>query len=143
MRAAEAIVRQLSQTTTDTYAITGTRIYWNVIPKNPTFPMVRVSKNSFQPLQQGLQFKRDPGITGVQVVCLAKTQEQAADLADAVNADLADYFNDWVSLPLTSPATNGALTAKIEPTGESDLLDDDMIELGIAGEARSFAVHER
>lgn len=143
MRAAEAIVRQLSQTTTATYEIVGTRIYWNVIPKNPTFPLVRVSKISFQPLIQGLQFARDPGITGVQVIALAKTQEEAADIADAINTDLSAYFVQWTELPLTSPATSGALTAKIEPTGEQELLDDDMIEYGVAGELRSFSVHTR
>lgn len=143
MRAAEAIVRQLSQSTTDTYAIVGSRVYWNTLPKNPTFPLVRVSKTAFRPLIQGLQFARDPGITDVQVVCLAKTQEQAADLADAVTADLAAYFETWTDLPLTSPATSGALAAKIEPTGEQDMLDDEMVEYGIAGEARAFSVHTR
>ena len=143
MRAAEAIVRQLVQTTTATYAIAGTRIYWNTMPKNPTFPLVRVAKISFQPLIQGLQFARDPGVTGVQVIAIAKTQEEAADLADAITADLDGYFEEWTDLPLTSPATSGALTAKIEPTGEQDLLDDDMVELGLAGEARTFSVHTR
>ena len=143
MRAAEAIVRQLVQTTTATYAIAGARVYWNVIPKNPTFPFVRVAKVAFQPLITGLQFRRDPGIPQIDVICLAKTQETAADLADAVTSDLTAYFNVFTELPLTSPATNGALMAKIEPTGEQDLLDDDMIELGIAGEVRSFSVHTR
>jgi hypothetical protein len=143
MREAEAIVRQLEQTSTATYAIAGTRIYWNTLPKNPTFPLVRVSKISFQPLIQGLSFARNPGIAGVQVIALAKTQEEAADLADAITADLAAYCDEWTDLPLTSPPTSGALAAKIEPTGEQELLDDDMVEYGLAGEARTFSVHTR
>jgi hypothetical protein len=102
-----------------------------------------VEKTSFQPLIQGLQFARDPGITGVNVICMAKTQEAAADLADAVTSDLSAYFIQFTELPLTSPATSGAFKAKIEPTGEQDLLDDDMIEYNVAGEARSFSVHTR
>lgn len=143
MRAAEAIVRHLAQSTTDTYAIAGARVYWNTMPKNPTFPLVRVSKTGFRPLIQGFQFARDPGITDIQVVCIAKTQEEAADLADAVTSDLSSYFDEWTELPLTSPATAGALTAKVEPTGEQDILDDDMVEYGVAGEARTFSVHTR
>jgi hypothetical protein len=143
MRVQEAIVRELTKTTTATYALASTRVYWNLLPKNPTFPFVRVSKVSKRPILQGLTFVGEPSITDIQVGCFAKTQEAAADLADAVYADLAGYGTTWQSLPLTSPVTGDALTAKIEPTGEEDLISDDLIDLGVAGEARTFSVHTR
>lgn len=143
MRVQEAIVRELQQTTTATYALASTRIYWNLIPKNPTLPFVRVSKVAKRPIIQGLIFTSEPSITDVQIGCFAKTQEAAADLADAVSADLDGYGTSWLALPDTTPATSGALTAKIEPTGEEDLSSEDLIELGVAGEARTFSVHTR
>lgn len=143
MRVQEAIVRQLAQTSSATYALASTRVYWNLMPKNPTLPFVRISKTAKRPIIQGLTFAGEPSITDISVGCFAKTQEAAADLADAVSADLAGYGTVWTSLPLTSPVTDGALTAKIEPTGEEDLISDDLIELGVAGEARIFSVHTR
>ena len=143
MRVQEAITRQLAKTDSATYAICATRVYWNLIPKNPTFPFVRVSKVAKRCLIQGLTFTADPSITDIQIGCFAKTQEGAADLADAVSSDLSGYGTVWAALPNTTPATDGALTAKIDPTGEEDLISDDLIELGIAGEARTFSVHTR
>lgn len=143
MRVQEAIVRELIKTTTATYALCGTRIYWNLLPKNPAFPFVRVSKTGKRPILQGLTFTAEPSITDLQISCFAKTQEAAADLADAVSADLDGYGTSWLALPDTAPATSGALTVKIEPTGEEDLISEDLIELGIAGEARTFSVHTR
>lgn len=143
MRVQEALVRQLTQTSSATYAIVGTRVYWNIIPKNPQFPLVRISKTGKRSIIQGLTFTSDPSITDIQAGCFAKTQEGAADLADAVDSDLSSYGAEWKSLPLTSPVTGDALTAKIEPTGEEDLISDDLIELGVAGEARTFSVHTR
>lgn len=136
-------MRQLAQTSSATYALASTRVYWNLMPKNPTLPFVRISKTAKRPIIQGLTFAGEPSITDISVGCFAKTQEAAADLADAVSADLAGYGTVWTSLPLTSPVTDGALTAKIEPTGEEDLISDDLIELGVAGEARIFSVHTR
>lgn len=136
-------MRQLAQTSSATYALASTRVYWNLMPKNPTLPFVRISKTAKRPIIQGLTFAGEPSITDISVGCFAKTQEAAADLADAVTADLAGYGTVWTSLPLTSPVTDGALTAKIEPTGEEDLISDDLIELGVAGEARTFSVHTR
>ncbi len=143
MRVQEAIVRQLAQTSSATYALASTRVYWNLMPKNPTLPFVRISKTAKRPIIQGLTFAGEPSITDISVGCFAKTQESAADLADAVTTDLSSYGTVWQSLPLTSPVTDGALTAKIEPTGEEDLISDDLIELGVAGEARTFSVHTR
>lgn len=143
MRVQEAITRQLSQTSSATYALCGTRVYWNLLPKNPTFPMVRISKTAKRPIIQGLTFASEPSITDIQIGCFAKTQEAAADLADAVSSDLSTYGTVWQALPLTSPVTSGYLTVKIEPTGEEDLISDDLVELGIAGEARTFSVHTR
>lgn len=143
MRVQEAVVRQLAQTSSSTYALASTRVYWNLLPKNPVLPFVRISKTAKRPIIQGLTFAGEPSITDISVGCFAKTQEAAADLADAVSADLAGYGTVWTSLPLTSPVTDGALTAKIEPTGEEDLISDDLIELGVAGEARIFSVHTR
>ena len=143
MRVQEALVRELTKTTSATYAIVGTRVYWNLIPKNPQFPMVRISKTAKRSIIQGLTFTSEPSITDVQIGCFAKTQEGAADLADAITTDLAGYGTTWGTLPLTSPVTGDALTAKIEPTGEEDLISDDLVELGVAGEARTFSVHTR
>jgi len=143
MRVQEAITRQLAQTSSATYALAGTRVYWNLIPKNPTFPMVRISKTAKRSIIQGITFASEPSITDIQIGCFAKTQEAAADLADAVSSDLSTYGTIWQALPLTSPVTGDALTAKIEPTGEEDLISDDLIELGVAGEARTFSVHTR
>lgn len=143
MRVQEAIVRQLAQTSSATYALCGVRVYWNLLPKNPVLPFVRISKTAKRTIIQGLTFAGEPSITDISVGCFAKTQEAAADLADAVTADLARYGTVWTSLPLTSPVTDGALTAKIEPTGEEDLISDDLIDLGVAGEARTFSVHTR
>ncbi len=143
MRVQEAVVRQLAQTSSSTYALASTRVYWNLLPKNPVLPFVRISKTAKRPIIQGLTFAGEPSITDISVGCFAKTQEAAADLADAVTADLAGYGTVWTSLPLTSPVTDGALTAKIEPTGEEDLISDDLIDLGVAGEARTFSVHTR
>jgi len=143
MRVQEAITRQLAQTSSATYAVCGTRVYWNLLPKNPVLPFVRVSKTAKRAIIQGLTFTSEPSITDIQIGCFAKTQEAAADLADAVTADLSTYGTIWQALPLTSPVTGGALTAKIEPTGEEDLISDDLIELGVAGEARTFSVHVR
>ena len=143
MRVQEAVVRQLTQADSATYALASNRVYWNLLPKNPAFPFVRISKTSKRPILQGLTFASEPSITDISVGCFAKTQEAAADLADAVTADLSGYGTEWKSLPLTSPVTDGALTAKIEPTGEEDLISDDLIELGVAGEARTFSVHTR
>lgn len=143
MRVQEAIVRQLQQTSAATYALASTRIYWNLLPKNPSFPFVRVTKTAKRSIIEGLTFASEPSITEVQIGCFAKTQEGAADLADAVAADLSTYGTVWQALPLTSPVTSGSLTAKIEPTGEEDLISDDLLELGVAGEARTFSVHTR
>lgn len=143
MRVQEAIVRELTQTDTATYALASTRVYWNLLPKNPVLPFVRISKTSKRPIIQGLTFASEPSITDIQIGCFAKTQEAAADLADAVTTDLSGYGTTWGTLPDTTPATAGALTAKIEPTGEEDLISDDLVELGVAGEARTFSVHTR
>lgn len=143
MRVQEAITRQLAKTDAATYAICGTRVYWNLTPKNPTLPFVRISKTAKRPLLQGLTMAADPAIIDIQIGCFAKTQEGAADLADAVSSDLSGYGTTWSSLPNTTPATDGALTVKIEPTGEEDLISDEMIDFGIAGEARTFSVHQR
>ena len=144
MRVQEAVVRQLAQSSSATYALASTRVYWNVLPKNPVLPFVRVSKSAKRPIIQGLTFVSDPSIVDIQIGCFAKTQEAAADLADAVTADLSGYGTVWQSLPLTSPVTDGALTAKIEPTGEEDVVNvDELTELVIAGEVRTFSVHTR
>jgi hypothetical protein len=143
VRVQEAIVRELTKAGSATAALVDTRVYWNLLPKNPTFPFVRISKTAKRPLIQGLTFAGEPSITDIQVGCFAKTQEAAADLADAVSADLSSYGTTWRSLPLTSPVTDDALTVKIEPTGEEDLISDDLIDLGVAGEARTFSVHTR
>jgi hypothetical protein len=143
VRVQEAITRQLAKTDSATYAIASTRVYWNLLPKNPTLPFVRVSKTAKRPIIQGLTFASDPSITDVVIGCFAKTQQAAADLADAVSSDLSGCGTVWAALPNTTPATDGSLTVKIEPTGEEDLISDDLIELGVAGEARTFSVHTR
>ena len=141
MRIQEAIVRQLQQTTTATYAIVGTRVYWAISAKDPTLPFVRVRKSAHEPLSVGMQSRRLPAMATIEIVAYAKSQEGAAALAEAVAADLDAYTGD---MPNTSPATAGAAhVSQIEPGTEEDLVSEEALALNIYAEAREYLVRYR
>ena len=138
MRIQEAIVRQLQQTTSATYAITGTRIFWSITATDPTLPFVRIRKSGHAPQMVGISTQRLPAEASIEVVCYAKTQAGAADLADAVNADLMAISG---TLPNTSPATSGAVwVSGVTPGTEEDLVSEDAFAKGIFAEMREYAI---
>jgi len=141
MRIQEAVVRQLQQTTTATYAIVGSRVYWNISAKDPVIPFIRVRKSAHEPLAVGLQSRRLPAVATIEIVAYAKTQEGAATLAEAVAADLDAYTGD---MPNTSPATAGAVHIhQIEPGTEEDLVSEEALSLNIYAEAREYLIRYR
>lgn len=141
MRIQEALVRQLQQTTTATYAIVGTKIYWGISGRDPTPPYVRLRKSGHQPLALGMTGNRLPARATVEVICFAKSQDGAADLADAVSSDLIGYCAD---MPNTSPATSGAVRVSgIDPGDEQDLMSEEALEKNLFAESREFIVDYR
>lgn len=140
MRIQEAVVLELQQTTSATYAICGTRIYWNAQPKNTTIPMVRIRKANYEPMLAGIPQARTPGTYTVEVIAIAKSQDGAADLAEAVASDLVGFSG---VMPNTSPATAGAIDCKVYPLAEEDLVDEEMLQLGLFAEARSYSIVTR
>ena len=142
MRIQEAIVRQLQQTTTATYALAGTRIYWAITAKDPTLPFVRVRKAAHTPITSGILPRRLPATATLEIVAYAKSQDAAADLADAITADLISWVN--ADMPATSPVTAGAVRVQgIKPGDEVDLVSEDALALNIFAESREFFVHYR
>lgn len=138
MRVQEAIVRQLQLSTTATYAIVGTRTFWSVTGKNPEIPFVRVRKSGHLPQSQGMVSRRLPGNANIEVICYAKSQDAAADLADAVAADLTTFRG---KMPGTSPVTSGAIyVSQVEPGNEEDLVTEELFDRNIFAEAREYIV---
>ncbi len=86
---------------------------------------------------------------GIEVVTYAKSQEEAADLADAVAKDFIGDpaldippFNGL--MPSTSPPTSGALhVSGIQPGTEEDLVSEDALALNIFAESREYLVRYR
>jgi hypothetical protein len=74
MRIQEAIVRHLQLTGTATQALVGQRTYWNITAKDPVLPFVRVRKLDHRPIASGLQARRLPAETTIEVVAYAKSQ---------------------------------------------------------------------
>jgi hypothetical protein len=141
MRIQEAIVRHLQLTGTATQAIVGTRTFWNITAKDPVLPFVRVRKLDHRPLSGGMQARRLPAETTIEVVAYAKSQESAATLAEAVADDLIGYTGQ---MPPTSPVTAGALhIGIIEPQNEEDLVSEEAAAMNIFAEARTYLVHYR
>jgi hypothetical protein len=141
MRLQECIIRQLRQTTSATYAIVGTKTFWSITSKDLNPPFVRVRKVGHRPLTNGLQSRRLPAEMSVEIVAYAKSQENAADLADAVAADLINFNGP---MPSTSPATSGALHVQgIQPGTEEDLVSEEALALNIFAESREYLVRYR
>jgi hypothetical protein len=141
MRIQEAIVRHLQLTGTATQALVGHRTYWNITAKDPVLPFVRVRKLDHRPIASGLQARRLPAETTIEVVAYAKSQEQAATLSEAVSADLIGYTGE---MPLTSPVTAGAVhIGIIDPQNEEDLVSEEAAAMNIFAEARTYLVHYR
>lgn len=141
MRLQEALVRQLQQTSTATYAIVGTKVFWSITSKDPAPPFVRIRKVGHRPMTLGLQSRRLPADMTIEVVSYAKSQDGAADLADAIAADLINYNG---VMPLTSPPTAGALHVHgIQPGNEEDLVSEDALALNIFAESREYLVRYR
>jgi hypothetical protein len=141
MRLQECLVRQLQLSTTATYAIVGTKVFWSITAKDPNPPFVRIRKVGHRPLTNGLQSRRLPAEMAIEVVAYAKSQEAAADLADAIAADLINYNG---LMPSTSPATSGALHVNgIQPGGEEDLVSEEALALNIFAESREYLVRYR
>jgi hypothetical protein len=141
MRIQEAVVRQLQQASTATYAIVGTRTYWNISAKDPVLPFNRVRKSGHDPISVGLQSRRLPAMATIEIVSYAKTQQEAAALAEAVESDLSGFTGD---MPNTSPATAGAVHIhQIEPGTEEDLVSEEALSLNIYAEAREYLIRYR
>lgn len=141
MRLQECLVRQLQLTTSATYAIVGTKTFWSITNKDPVPPFVRLRKVGHRPLTNGLKSRRLPAEMSIEVVTYAKSQEAAADLADAVASDLID-FNGL--MPNTSPVTAGAIhVSGIQPGTEEDLVSEDALALNIFAESREYLVRYR
>lgn len=149
MRVQEAIVRQLQQVTTATYAITSVGpksvardganfIFWAILAKNPELPFVRVRKSAHEPQLKGFVARRLPANATIEIVGYAKSQDAAADLMDAVTADLVPFTG---LMPNTSPPTSGAITvSQVEVGTEEDLVSEESLERNIFAEAREFVV---
>ena len=138
MRVQEAIVRQLQQTTTAAYAIAGLRTYWAITAKDPVLPFIRVRKSGHEPLLQGFKSRRLPANTTIEIVSYAKSQDAAADLAEAIATDLIGFTG---LMPNTSPVTAGAIyVSQVDPGNEEDLVSEDAVALNIFAESREYTV---
>ena len=139
MRLQTAICEYLTTDGTATEAIAGQRIWWAREAKEPVGPLIRVRKVGHVTLCGGIaQHPRTPAVMTVSIASIAKSQETAAELAEAVAADLIGYRN---FMPSTSPATSGApWVAEVAPGSEEDSLSDDLIELGLYAEVREYAI---
>jgi hypothetical protein len=141
VRIQEAIVKQLQQTSTATYAIVGTKVYWGISGPDPTPPYVRLRKAGHSAIASGLTGLRLPARATIEVISFGKSQEAAADLADAVASDLIGYCAD---MPNTSPPTSGAVRVSgIEPSDESDLMSEEALEKNLFAESREYFVDYR
>ena len=138
MRVQEAVVRHLQRATTATYAIAGTRVYWAITAKDPVLPFVRVRKSGHEPMLGGFIARRLPAAATLEIVAYAKSQDAAADLAEAIASDLIGYHGD---MPLTSPVTAGAIfVAQVDPGSEEDLVSEEALALNIFAESREFTI---
>lgn len=139
MRIQSAIVAHLQQTSAATYALVGLKVYWAIPVSNPTPPYVVVLKTSHQPLASAMQSHRFPANASIETIAVAKTQEGAADIADAISADLIAI--DRAIVPNTSPPTAGApFVNGITPEDESDLVNEEMRDKNLFAESRSYSV---
>lgn len=143
MRLQSGLVTHLQQSGTATMTIVGaaSKIMWSITPKDPNPPFVRLRKTGHRPMTLGIKSRRLPAEMTIEAVAYAKSQEAAADLADAIAADLIGYNGP---MPLTSPPTAGALhVSGIEPGTEEDLISEDALALNIYAEARLYLVRYR
>lgn len=149
MHLQQAIARQLALTTGSTYAAlealvtgAGARVFWALTAKNQNPPYVWLRKASRQPLANAMKSGlREPAMTVIEVTAVTKNQADAATLADAVTTDMLATAG---LTPSESPPPSGQVyVQRIDPGNEEDVVTEDTIELGLAGEMRSFNVFTR
>ena len=140
MRIQSAIVAYLQQASTATYALVASRTSWAIPETNPALPFIRVRKAGHRPLAKAMATQTQyPSEANIEIIAYAKSQDGAADIMDAVTADLLAVISQ--RLPVTSPVTAGVPWVNmIHVADEEDLVSEEARAKGIFAEARTYSV---
>lgn len=141
MRIQSAIALYLQATTSATYAICGVRSFWQIPTTKAAFPFNRIRKAGYQPIGLAIDSgSRTPAIAQIEIVSYAKSQEAAADLADATYTDLIAIVRQQIPVSSPQEALDPWVT-RVMPSDEEDIVNEELREEGIFAEGRTYQVH--